>query len=88
VVEQNGQRLHVMKGAVANHRRGLRTPAPDSRGVGGARQRIGREGLSDAAVARGPETGAPTLLGLVSLYDPPRPDAKQLIAELQAWAFR
>jgi magnesium-transporting ATPase (P-type) len=26
--------------------------------------------------------GAPTLVGLVSLYDPPRPDAKQLIATL------
>jgi magnesium-transporting ATPase (P-type) len=34
------------------------------------------------AVARGPETGNPTLVGLVSLYDPPRPDAKQLIATL------
>jgi H+-transporting ATPase len=34
-------------------------------------------------VARGPETGAPALVGLVSLYDPPRPDARQLIATLQ-----
>jgi len=33
-------------------------------------------------VARGPETGVPALIGLVTLYDPPRPDAKQLIAEL------
>ena len=33
-------------------------------------------------MARGPETDAPTLIGLVSLYDPPRPDAKQLIATL------
>ena len=33
-------------------------------------------------MARGPETGAPALVGLVSLYDPPRPDAKQLIATL------
>ena len=32
----------------AHHRRGLRTSAPGDRGVGGARQRIGREGLSDA----------------------------------------
>jgi magnesium-transporting ATPase (P-type) len=35
------------------------------------------------AVARGPETGVTTLLGLVTLYDPPRQDAKQLIAELK-----
>ena len=33
-------------------------------------------------MARGPETGTPALVGLVSLYDPPRPDAKQLIATL------
>jgi magnesium-transporting ATPase (P-type) len=36
------------------------------------------------AVARGAETGTPALVGLVSLYDPPRPDAKQLIAELRS----
>jgi magnesium-transporting ATPase (P-type) len=41
------------------------------------------KGYRTLAVARGPETGTPALLGLVSLYDPPRPDAKQLIAELE-----
>ena len=35
------------------------------------------------AVARGPEKGAIELVGLVTLYDPPRPDAKQLISELR-----
>ncbi len=34
-------------------------------------------------MARGPETGTPALVGLVTLYDPPRPDAKQLIAALR-----
>ncbi|MBZ0095762.1 MAG: HAD-IC family P-type ATPase, partial [Sulfuricella sp.] len=33
-------------------------------------------------VARGQETGILALVGLVTLYDPPRPDAKQLIAAL------
>jgi len=41
------------------------------------------KGYRTLAVARGPEMGAPILLGLVSLVDPLRPDAKQLIAELQ-----
>jgi H+-transporting ATPase len=41
------------------------------------------KGYRTLAVARGPETATPALLGLVSLYDPPRPDAKQLIAELE-----
>ena len=40
------------------------------------------KGYRTLAVARGPENGAPALVGLVSLYDPPRPDAKQLIATL------
>jgi H+-transporting ATPase len=41
------------------------------------------KGYRTLAVARGPETGSPALLGLVTLYDPPRPDASQLIAELR-----
>jgi len=41
------------------------------------------KGYRTLAVARGPETGALGLVGLVTLYDPPRPDAKQLIAALQ-----
>jgi len=41
------------------------------------------KGYRTLAVARGSETGAAGLVGLVTLYDPPRPDAKQLIAELR-----
>jgi magnesium-transporting ATPase (P-type) len=41
------------------------------------------KGYRALAVARGPETGTPVLIGLVSLYDPPRPDAKQLIATVK-----
>jgi magnesium-transporting ATPase (P-type) len=41
------------------------------------------KGYRTLAVAHGPETGTPAMLGLVTLYDPPRPDAKQLIATLQ-----
>ena len=83
VVEQNGQRLRVMKGAV-------RTVAAacglKSDQIAALEARVGEsalKGYRTLAVARGPETGTPTLLGLVTLYDPPRPDAKQLIAELR-----
>jgi magnesium-transporting ATPase (P-type) len=41
------------------------------------------KGYRTLAVARGTETGTPVLLGLVTLYDPPRPDARQLITELR-----
>ncbi len=83
VVEQNGQRLRVMKGAA-------RTIAEvcglDPRAIEALEARVSAsaaKGYRALAVARGPETGAPALLGLVTLYDPPRPDAKQLIAELR-----
>ncbi len=83
VVEQNGQRLRVMKGAVRTVAEacGLQPPAIEA-----LEARVGDaalKGFRTLAVARGPETGAPALVGLVNLYDPPRPDAKQLIAALQ-----
>ncbi|MGD1149537.1 MAG: plasma-membrane proton-efflux P-type ATPase [Thermoanaerobaculaceae bacterium] len=83
VVEQNGQRLRVMKGAVETVALacGLQPPA-----VAELEARAGEsalKGYRTLAVARGPETRIPALLGLVTLYDPPRADAKQLIAELR-----
>jgi H+-transporting ATPase len=82
VVEQNGQRLRVMKGAVraVAEACGLQPPA-----IGALEARVSEsalKGYRTLAVARGSETGTPELVGLVTLYDPPRPDAKQLIAEL------
>ena len=82
VVEQNGQRLRVMKGAMRTVAEacGLQPTAIEAleaRVSGSA-----LKGYRTLAVARGPESGAPKLVGLVSLYDPPRLDAKQLIAEL------
>ncbi len=57
VVEQNGQRLRVMKGAVRTARRGLRTPAPGDRDAGGAGERIGPEGVSDTGGRARPRGG-------------------------------
>jgi plasma-membrane proton-efflux P-type ATPase len=83
VVEQNGQRLHVMKGAVRTIAEacGLQPPAIDA--LEARVSASAAKGYRTLAVARGPEAGTPALVGLVSLYDPPRPDAKQLIAELE-----
>ena len=82
VVEQNGQRLRVMKGAVRTIAEtcGLKLPEVEA-----LEQRVSAaaaKGYRTLAVARGPETGNPVLVGLVSLYDPPRRDAEQLIATL------
>jgi H+-transporting ATPase len=83
VIEQNGQRLRVMKGAMRTIAAacGLQPPAIEA--LEGRVGASAAKGYRTLAVARGPETGAPGLLGLVSLYDPPRPDAKQLIADLE-----
>jgi P-type E1-E2 ATPase len=83
VVEQNGQRVRVMKGAMRTIATacGLQPPAIEA--LEGRVSESAAKGYRTLAVARGPETGTPVLLGLVSLYDPPRPDAKQLIAELE-----
>lgn len=83
VIEQNGQRLRVMKGAVRTIAQvcGLQPQAVDALDV--RVREAGAKGYRTLAVARGSETGIPVLLGLVTLADPPRPDAARLIAELR-----
>ncbi len=83
VVEQNGQRLHLMKGAVRTVAQacGLQPAAIETLEARVAEAAL--KGYRTLAVARGPETGTSALVGLVTLYDPPRPDAKQLIAALR-----
>ena len=82
VVEQNGQRMRVMKGAVRTIAEacGLQPPAIKELEV--RLSAAAEKGYRTLAVARGSETGASALVGLVTLYDPPRPDARQLIATL------
>ena len=82
VVEQTGQRLRVMKGAVRTIAEacGLQPPAIEA--LDARVSESAAKGYRTLAVARGLETGVPVLLGLVSLYDPPRPDAKPLIVAL------
>ena len=82
MIEQNRQRLRVMKGAVRTVAEacGLQPPAIEA--LEARVSESARKGYRTLAVARGSEHGPPELIGLVTLYDPPRPDAKQLIAEL------
>jgi plasma-membrane proton-efflux P-type ATPase len=82
VVEQNGQRFRVMKGAVHTIAEACALQPPAVEALGTRVNESASKGYRTLAVARGPETEAPVLVGLVSLYDPPRPDAKQLIATL------
>jgi magnesium-transporting ATPase (P-type) len=82
VIEQNGQRLRVMKGAVETVGQACGLPPPAIAALQAQVSEAAAKGYRTLAVARGPETGAPALVGLVTLYDPPRPDAKSLIAAL------
>ncbi len=82
VVEQNGQRLRVMKGAVRTIAEACGLLPPVIEGLEAKVGEAALNGYRTLAVARGAETGTPALLGLVTLFDPPRPDAKQLIATL------
>jgi H+-transporting ATPase len=83
VVEQNGQRFQVMKGAVRTVAEacGLLPPAIEELEARVSDSAL--KGYRTLAVARGPEVGKPGLVGLVTLYDPSRPDALQLIATLK-----
>lgn len=83
VVEQNGQRFRVMKGAVLTIAETCGLKPSEIEALAGRVQESAAKGYRTLAVARGSETGVPELVGLVTLYDPPRPDAKQLIATLR-----
>ena len=82
VVEQNGQRLRVMKGALETIAQACGLQPPAMAALEAQVSKSALNGYRTLAVARGSETGVPVLVGLVTLFDPPRPDAKQLITAL------
>ena len=83
VLEQDGQRLRVMKGAVRTVAEACGLAAEQIAALEARVADSALKGYRTLAVARGPAAGACVLLGLVTLYDPPRPDARQLIAALR-----
>ncbi len=82
VVEQSGERIRVMKGAVQTIAEACGLQPATIAALDAQVNTAAVKGYRTLAVARGPEKGTPVLLGVVSLYDPPRPDAKQLIGTL------
>ncbi len=83
VVKQSGQRFRVMKGAVRTVAAACGLQPPEIEAIEARVSESALKGYRTLAVARGPETGVPALVGLVTLYDPLRPDARQLIATLR-----
>jgi len=83
VIEQDGRRLQVMKGAVRTVAAACGLPALDVEALAASAGASAKKGYRTLAVAKGPESGPLELVGLVTLYDPPRPDAATLVAELR-----
>jgi H+-transporting ATPase len=83
IVDQNGKRFRIIKGAVRTVAEAcLLQPATTDVLLEQVSQSA-LKGYRTLAVAQGPENGSLAFLGLVTLYDPPWPDAGQLIAELR-----
>ena len=83
VVELNGRRMRVMKGAVRTVAEQCRLPSSKVDSLEALARESALAGYRTLAVARGEGAGVPALIGLVNLYDPPRPDAKELVAALR-----
>ena len=83
VVEQSGQRLRVIKGAVRTIAEACGLQAPAIEALEARIAETALKGYRTLAVARGSEGGAIALVGLVTFYDPPWPDAKKFIASLR-----
>jgi plasma-membrane proton-efflux P-type ATPase len=83
VVDQAGRRLRVTKGALGAVARVCDLAPPVVAALEGRAAEAAREGFRVLAVARGPEAGPLELLGLLKLSDPPRPEARGLIAALR-----
>jgi plasma-membrane proton-efflux P-type ATPase len=88
VIEHNGQRLRVLKGAVRTVAEACALPPAAIEALEAKASEAALKGYRTLAVARGAESGTPVLLGLVTLLDPPRPDARQLINELRSLGVR
>ncbi|MDE3167204.1 MAG: HAD-IC family P-type ATPase, partial [Acidobacteriota bacterium] len=83
VVEYEGQPARVVKGAVRTVAQACGLASQQTEELEARVAESAAKGYRTLAVARGPEAGSLELLGLVTLYDPPRPDARQLIATLR-----
>jgi plasma-membrane proton-efflux P-type ATPase len=82
IIEQDGQCHRVMKGAVKTIAEVCEYQPIKIKELEVIVNKSAKKGLRTLAVARGLEKGVVKMIGLVTLYDPPRPDALQLINKL------
>jgi plasma-membrane proton-efflux P-type ATPase len=82
VLERDGRRVRVMKGAVRAVAETCGLTAQATEALEARVREAGGTGNRVLAVARGPADGTAEVVGLVELSDPPRPEAAQLMAAL------
>ena len=83
IVEEGGQRLRLIKGAVRTVAEACELDRPAVEALESKVAEAAAKGYRTLAVARGPEGTRPVMIGLVTLYDPPRPEARPLIETLR-----
>jgi len=83
VVQKNGQSIRIMKGAVRTIAGlcGLKDTETDR--LEKSMDEFAKKGYRTLAVAKNDGDGNPKLVGLVAMYDNPRPDSPKLIEELK-----
>jgi len=82
IVEKDGERLYVSKGAVEVIAKLSGTVGDQLKGVNGTVEGLSSRGYRTIAVAKGEEGKNPSLVGIAALYDKPRSDSPALIREL------
>ncbi|MHB8636216.1 MAG: plasma-membrane proton-efflux P-type ATPase [Fimbriimonadaceae bacterium] len=83
IVEESGKRIRVMKGALRTIAAACNLSTAEIAALEAQADQSAADGYRTLAVAIGPEAGKLTVVGLVSLVDPPRPDARKLIAAIE-----
>lgn len=88
LVEEGGVRMRVMKGAVRTIAALCSEDEAATAMLDGMAAEAARKGYRALVVAKGPEHGPCRVIGMVTLSDPPRPDAARLIETLSRLGVR
>ena len=84
VIERNGQRLHVIKGALRTIATATGLQETAIAALEASANEQAQKGFRSIAVARAEGDGPFRLVGIALLSDAPRPDSRQLIDELRS----
>ena len=84
IVEKQGQTLRVTKGAVSSIIEVCQPTKEELAEIKNKTDAFAEKGYRVIAVAAGKESGKMDIVGLVALYDKPRPESAKLIAKLRS----